>query len=125
MNSWDILSTEEKTNILINWFIACGGRKCTDDDIELFKPIAQTKQEDIFNHIVMLYIHRRTIMSSMVLNALKDNRLELLLSWSLTPNDLDTNSINSYLENRNIVANELTSKFGLSEGKDNPEMGVL
>ena len=82
--SWQEYNSEEKTTLLTHWFYYYGGVIMTLKDMEDFRNLVVTRQDQIFNHIVTNYVFRDTIQSNLLVSAMRSDRVDELFSLSLS-----------------------------------------
>ena len=109
--TWEEYSNEEKTTLLNHWVYYYGGIIMTLKDIEEFRLLSSTRQDELFNHIVTNYIFRNTIQSNMLLFFLREGKINELLNASVSINDFSPERRSVYEEVRNMIANELLDTF--------------
>ena len=108
---WEDFTSEEKTNLLNHWFHYYGGVLMTLKDIELFDELSKIKQDAIFNHIVTLYIYKKTIQSNMLISFMRENKLADLFSANLVRPMLSNKALEFYEEVRDIISNEIYKTY--------------
>ncbi len=109
---WEDFTSEEKTNLLNHWFHYYGGVLMTLKDIELFDELSKIKQDAIFNHIVTLYIYKKTIQSNMLISFMRENKLADLFSANLVrPMLSNEEALEFYEEVRDIISNEIYKTY--------------
>ena len=108
---WEDFTKEEKTTLLEHWFYYYGGLIMTLKDLEDFREISSTRQDEIFAHIVTNYIFRNTIKSNMLLTFLREDKIDELLNASLSIDNFSEDKRNIYEEIRIIISNELLNTF--------------
>lgn len=122
---WEEYTEEEKTTLLNHWFYYYGGTIMTLKDIEDFRALSETRQDEIFNHIVTNYIFRRTIQSNLLVACIRDNKVDELFNHSLTKKDLKQEQEEIYERVRSIISNELISTFISPEPPVPMDIGIV
>ncbi len=110
-NAWEDYTSEEKTNLLNHWFHYYGGMLMTFDDFEKFHELASTKQDDLFDHIVTLFIARETIQSNLLIHCIRENEVDKLFKNSIKREKVDPQLKDLYEGYRNDVFNEIITTF--------------
>ena len=108
---WEEFTEEEKTSLLNHWFYYYGGTIMTLKDIENFRKISGTKQDEIFNHIVTLYIYKRTIQSNLLVACLREQKTDELFAQSLKLEDVLEGKEQAFEDIRKMITNEILSSF--------------
>ena len=108
---WEDFSEGEKTTLLEHWFYYYGGLIMTLKDLEDFRNISTSRQDEIFAHIVTNYIFRNTIQSNMLLAFLRENKIDELLNASVSVNNFSEDKRSVYEEVRVMISNELLNTF--------------
>ena len=80
---WEEYTKEEQTNYLTHWFHYYGNMIYNFQELEDFRKLAETRQDDIFDHIVTELLFNNTIQSGMLLKCMRENKLEELFETSL------------------------------------------
>ena len=75
---WNDYSNEDKSNILNHWFYYYGGVLVTLEEIEEFRKLAMTRQDDIFNYIVTSSLINKTIQTNVLVAYMRENRVDEL-----------------------------------------------
>lgn len=110
-NTWEEYSREEKIALLNHWVFYYGGIIMDLEDLNSFRKLSLTRQDDIFNHIVTNYIFRNTIQSNMLIHFLREGKIDELLSSSVSINDFSEDKKDVYLDVRNEICNEIVNSF--------------
>lgn len=116
--TWEEYTSEEKTTLLNHWFYYYGGIIMTLKDIEEFRKLSASRQDDIFNHIVTSFIFQNTIKSNLLLTCLREEKIDELFTHSLTRELFTDERLNKYEEARRIISEEILNTF------INPELPV-
>ena len=86
---WNEYSSEEKSNILNFWFYYYGGVLVTLDEIERFRKLAMTKQDEIFNYITTSFIVNNTIQTNVLVAAMRQDKVEELFKSLIDEKQLE------------------------------------
>ncbi len=86
---WNEYSGEEKSNILNFWFYYYGGVLVTLEEIEKFRQLAMTRQDEIFNYIVTSFLFHNTIQTNVLVAAMRQDKTEELFKCLLDEKQLD------------------------------------
>ena len=108
---WEDFTKSEQTILLNHWVYYYGGIVMTLKDLEDFNTLSETRQDDIFNHIVTCFIYKRSIQSSMLIMCLRDNKIEDLFNTSLSIDNIEDSKKDLYYKARRIISNELLDTF--------------
>lgn len=111
IKKWEEYTKEEQTGYLIHWFCYYGNMIFNLQELEDFKKLAETRQDDIFNHIVTIFICKDTIQSGMLFSYMKEDKIDELFAVSLTKEKIpetEKDDLSAYEDIRNIITTELT-----------------
>ncbi len=109
---WELLTPEEKTTLLNHWFYYYGGIIMTLKDMEDFRKLSKSKQDDIFDHIITIFLYKRTIQSNMLIKALREGKIDELFACSLDYGDIvEYQQENIYEEIKQMIFDELLQTF--------------
>ena len=111
IKKWEDYSKEEQTNYLTHWFHYYGNMMYNFQELEDFRKLASTRQDDIFNHIVTEFLFRNTIQSGMLLTSMRKNKTEELFKTNLTKEkvlEVNQEGVVEYEKIRDIVVSEIT-----------------
>ena len=108
---WEDYTKEEQTTLLNHWFYYYGGIIMTLKDIEDFRLLSATRQDEIFNHIVTNYIFRHTIQSNLLVACMRENKVDELFNHSLKREDLKPGKEEAFNDIRKMLSSELITTF--------------
>ena len=109
--SWEEFTSEEKTTLLNHWFYYYGGVVMTLKDMEEFRKISSTRQDDIFDHIVTNFIFKKTIQSNVLVLCMREKKLDELFSHSLNREQIKEEDLEAFSDVRGMLSNEILSTF--------------
>ena len=113
VKKWEDYSKEEQTNYLTHWFHYYGNMMYNFQELEDFRELAKTRQDDIFNHIVTEFLFQNTIQSGMLLTCMRDNKIEELFQTNLTREkvlEVNKDGLSDYEKIRDIVVSVITGQ---------------
>ena len=105
--TWYELSEDEKTTLLIFWFRYYGGMVFTMDEYDQFIKLAQRRQDDIFAHIVTRAITEDTMQSNVLLQQMRNRKVEDLFKTSYKRSKLPEDLMNYF----DYVAGNITDQM--------------
>ena len=121
MKKWEDYSKQEQTNYLVYWFHQYGNMIYTFEELENFQKLAETRQDDIFNHIVTSLICMNTIKSGLLLTSMRENKVDELFEKSITKKIIEDEDLNDYEAIRDIVVKEIIQENTTEKNEDNEE----
>ena len=121
MKKWEDYSKQEQTNYLVYWFHQYGNMIYTFEELENFQKLAETRQDDIFNHIVTSFICMNTIKSGLLLTSMRENKVDELFEKSITKKIIEDEDLNDYEAIRDIVVKEIIQENTTEKNEDNEE----
>lgn len=110
--TWDSLTPAEKTTLLDHWFYYYGGVILTLKDMEDFRKLSESRQDDIFHHILTNLLYRNTIKTNLFVACMREGKLDELFSHSLSFDDIvEYQMENVYEELKQFLFDELLQTY--------------
>ena len=108
IKKWEEYTKEEQTNYLTYWFHYYGNMMYNFQELEDFRKLASTRQDEIFDHIVTEFIFRDTIQSGTLLLSMRKNKVEELFKTNLDRGKIKEEGLSEYEKIRYMIVAEIT-----------------
>ena len=109
---WEEFSSEEKTSILNHWFLYYGGLIVTLEEVENFRKLAETKQDDIFNFITTSFLFQNTIQSNVLVLSMRQNKVDELFNVTLKIDEVEDEQARAQIEKaRSFIVKEMVHTY--------------
>ncbi len=109
--TWEEYSEAEKAALLNHWFYYYRGAKMKPKDLADFKALSQTKQDEVFNHIVTNFIFNSTMQPDILLYSIREGKAEQLITHTINPARLSEENREHYENIRRIVSNDVVETY--------------
>lgn len=124
---WEELSQEDKQRYLVFWFNYYGSLLYSLEEYNCFLKIIRSKADDIFAHICTSFICDNTIQSTVLLRAMREQKLDDLLKTNITEEKINNYDMSEkakikfgsyYREVREMIIGEIVKSFNNPEQND-------
>ena len=97
----------------------------TLEDMEQFRKLSATRQDDIFDHIITIYIFLKTIQSNTLVISLRNKKVDELFSHSLKRDMVKESILEQYEEVRRMISTEIINTFINPEPPVPMDIGII
>ncbi len=109
--TWENCTKDEKKSLLIHWFNYYGGIIMELNDLENFGNLIEEKQDELFDHIVTNCIFRDTIQTNLLVQCMRNNKLDELFGCNIKYEDVPDILKEKYNIMRNKLFLEIEGSF--------------
>ncbi len=109
--TWEKCNKQEKILLLKHWFYYYGGIIMDLEDMDKFNELVMEYKDEIFDHIVTSCVFRNTIQSNLLVECMRNGRVDELFSHSIKKEDISEEYKEQYNCIRNRLFKEIRNSF--------------
>ena len=80
-------------------------------DVEDFRKLSSSRQDDVFNHIVTSFIFQKTIKSNLLVTCMREEKVDELFSHSIQREMFTDEILEQYEAARRMISEEIFNTF--------------
>lgn len=108
---WEEYTPQEKTDLLNHWFYYYGGTLISFQEIEDFRTLALTRQDDIFDFIMTSLITSNTIQSNLLVYCMRQNKVDELFEHVVKFSSLPADEQQKLSSIKQRITDEIVGTF--------------